>query len=280
MPKSTSDLKKRERELTREIENARDALRAAKHIHLPKGSGRNQLRHLLAKLTAYIGEKVKNRKHVRRRIRHQTKPSKPKSGPDVSQYQGSVDWQKVRGAGHDFAFTKATEGTGWSDPSFSSARLQAMQAAGLRVGAYHFARPDTGGSVADAQQEAASFVQSVKSRGGKFISFAAWKAGRKKGVLGALDFEHTPYSASWAAAWGAEFKRLTGVKAIIYGGGYSLNPVVSALGAFDAVWLAAYVADWHPYFSGNDALVKLWQFTSSASVPGIAGGCDLSHYVG
>jgi hypothetical protein len=66
MPKSTSDLKKRERELTREIENARDALRAAKHIHLPKGAGRNQLRHLLAKLTAYSGEKVKNRKHVRR----------------------------------------------------------------------------------------------------------------------------------------------------------------------------------------------------------------------
>lgn len=274
------DLKARIDALTKQIKAARLARAGLLKLEVPKGAGRKERALLLKKLTAYIDEKVKNRKRLRKKVDPGPDPSdKPKSGPDVSSHQGSVDWKKVRADGHNFAFAKATEGVGYVDPTFSGARLKAMADAGLRVGAYHFARPDTTGGDNDARAEAGDFVAAIKNRGGKFISYSEWVAG-KPGVLGALDFEHTPYSASWASAWGKEFQRLTGVKAVIYGGGYSLNPALSALDDFACVWLAAYVSDWKPYFNGPDGVVQIWQFTSSASVAGISGGCDLNRYIG
>jgi GH25 family lysozyme M1 (1,4-beta-N-acetylmuramidase) len=193
-------------------------------------------------------------------------------GPDVSVYQGSVDWRAV-GAGHKFAFTKATEGLTYNDPTFSKDRLDAMLS-NLQGGAYHFGHPSN-----SSDGEAEHFVSHVKAAGGHFISFSAWQSG-SDGVLGVLDFESQPYSASWAGAWADKFKALTGVKPIIYGGGYSLNPILGALGHFDAVWISAYASDWKPYFNGPDQAVKFWQFTDHGSVSGISSSCDLNHFIG
>ena len=61
-------------------------------------------------------------------------------GPDVSHYQGVVDWNQVGGC-CSFASSKATEGTTYTDPKFLVNR-QGMKAAGLKVrGLYHFGRP-------------------------------------------------------------------------------------------------------------------------------------------
>lgn len=274
---SEHELRERERELTRQIEEARKARRQAKRIHYPKGL-RGRSRRFLASIGHYIAERVKNRARVREELR--SRSQKPTSGPDVSQHQGSVDWRKVREAGHDFAFTKATEGQDFVDPTLSRARLEAMANAGLRVGAYHFARPDTaGGTAADAQAEANDFVEAVESRGGDFIGFEAWKQGAP-GVLGVLDFEIAPFSASWASTWAARFRAATGVDPVIYGYGSSLNPIEGILDHFGSVWIAAYVSDWRPFFAGRDELVSLWQHTADGSCPGISGPCDLNRYVG
>ena len=45
-------------------------------------------------------------------------------------------------AGKKFAFMKATEDTNYTDPTYTSNRASA-RAAGLVVGAYHFAQPST-----------------------------------------------------------------------------------------------------------------------------------------
>lgn len=277
------DAKAHEQELTKQIEQGRDALRRARKVDVPNGAGHKTLHHLVTKLTAWIGEKVKNRKSVRKRIRHLSDAGSGSSlkagdlGVDVSQWNGSVNWVSVRQSGRKFAVAKATEGTGWTDPTWSKARVAAMQGAKLAVGAYHFARPD--GSASDAQSEAQSFVAAVKGAGAKIISPADW--GKKAGVACFLDFETSPYSSTWAKAFADEFHKQAGVKCGIYGGGYSLNPIVSALGAFAAnwVWLAAYVSDWRSYFSGDDSDVNIWQFSSSGSVPGISGGCDVDRIV-
>ncbi|MDR0360941.1 MAG: lysozyme [bacterium] len=73
-------------------------------------------------------------------------PADPTSGPqgiDVSRYQGSVDWHKVRGSGIQFTYVKATEGQQYVDASFEANAQNAARAGVLR-GAYHFARPDRG----------------------------------------------------------------------------------------------------------------------------------------
>ena len=69
-------------------------------------------------------------------------------GIDVSHHQDTIDWAQVAGSGIRFAIAKATEGTGYIDPLFSTNRADAM-AAGIAFGAYHFARPDRGRATLD-----------------------------------------------------------------------------------------------------------------------------------
>ena len=61
-------------------------------------------------------------------------------GIDVSAHQGDIDWKKVKEAGYEFAFIKATEGGDWIDAKFAQNR-QGARDAGLAVGYYHFFRP-------------------------------------------------------------------------------------------------------------------------------------------
>jgi MYXO-CTERM domain-containing protein len=63
-------------------------------------------------------------------------------GIDVSHYQPNVDWAAVKAAGREFAFIKASEGTGYTDPSFAG-HWANSKAAGLLRGAYHFHRVDS-----------------------------------------------------------------------------------------------------------------------------------------
>jgi lysozyme len=60
----------------------------------------------------------------------------PVQGIDVSNWQGDIDWNKVRAAGTQFAFIKATEGGDYLDPKFAQ-NWQAAKRAGIPRGAYH-----------------------------------------------------------------------------------------------------------------------------------------------
>lgn len=66
-----------------------------------------------------------------------TPQSAPMLGIDVSHHQGPIDWATVSGDRVDFAYLKATEGRTFTDPRFAANSLEA-DAAGLRVGAYHY----------------------------------------------------------------------------------------------------------------------------------------------
>jgi lysozyme len=58
-------------------------------------------------------------------------------GIDVSAHQGAIDWAQVRGDGYGFAYVKATEGTGFTDPQLN-ANWRGAREAGLARGAYHY----------------------------------------------------------------------------------------------------------------------------------------------
>ena len=67
------------------------------------------------------------------------------NGIDVSNLQGaSFDWAPYKGR-IQFAFIKATEGTGFRDPDYARNRAQA-HADGLTVGAYHYLHPSEPGA--------------------------------------------------------------------------------------------------------------------------------------
>jgi GH25 family lysozyme M1 (1,4-beta-N-acetylmuramidase) len=77
----------------------------------------------------------------------------PVTGIDVSSndHSGgrSIDWAGQANAGVRFAYVKATEGVGYVNPYFDS-DYHAAKNQGLYVGAYHFARPDSGNPVGQA----------------------------------------------------------------------------------------------------------------------------------
>lgn len=58
-------------------------------------------------------------------------------GIDVSKFQGTIDWRKVKASGKvKFVYIKATEGTSIQDPMYKR-NIDSARAAGILVGSYH-----------------------------------------------------------------------------------------------------------------------------------------------
>src|SRR3954447_22015726 len=89
-------------------------------------------------------------------------------GVDVSNWNGSIDWLQVADDGNTFVFAKATESTTFTDATYPINRAGA-QGVGLRLGAYHFARPagtsDTA-AIAGAIAQADYFVGVAQPKAG------------------------------------------------------------------------------------------------------------------
>src|SRR6266404_7765463 len=102
-------------------------------------------------------------------------------GTDVSGYLLSINSTTVKNGGVAFAWSKATEGTGYVNPYFTAQEAGAT-GVGIYIGAYHFARPSshpniTGANSADS--EAAYFwgVASnyVKYGGSYLVPMLDWE---------------------------------------------------------------------------------------------------------
>lgn len=76
-------------------------------------------------------------------------------GIDVSHHNGTIDWELVAGQDVDFAYVKATEGSGHVDERFAE-NWTGARAAGLAVGAYHFMSFESPG-----EDQAANLVDTV-----------------------------------------------------------------------------------------------------------------------
>src|SRR3954451_9383358 len=74
------------------------------------------------------------------------------AGIDVSDYQGditSTEWTQIHNDGKDFAWTKSTEGGSFTATTFTN-NMNRGTAAGVYMGAYHYARPDLNSATTDA----------------------------------------------------------------------------------------------------------------------------------
>jgi len=83
----------------------------------------------------------------------------PDYGIDVSGFNTVTSWPAVRGAGNTWAWSKATQGGGYTNPQFAS-QFTGSRMAGLITGAYHF--PDPNVSVA---ANVAHFVAAARPLG-------------------------------------------------------------------------------------------------------------------
>lgn len=190
-------------------------------------------------------------------------------GIDVSNWQGAVDWGRVKGSGRLFAFAKATEGSTFVDKTFASNRL-GMAGAGLVLrGFYHFARPDRNTAAA----EAAHFLRTVGPL--------------SPGEVPVLDLEVAPGPGvgDWAAEWLALVAQGTGRTPILYSYESYLYSVPTSRLTQYPLWVAAWGANDGTVPTtppGNDRWSRWtwWQYTSKATVPGVAGHVDDSIFMG
>lgn len=88
-------------------------------------------------------------------LNNPSKDAYPIRGVDVSSYQGEIDWNTLSKQNIQFAFIKATEGSSFIDPNFSS-NYENAQKTSLRIGAYHFFSYDSSGKT-----QAENFIKTV-----------------------------------------------------------------------------------------------------------------------
>ena len=182
-------------------------------------------------------------------------------GIDVNGAKGPVDWSRVRSAGFEFAFLKATEGRTFDDERFGFNR-RAAKAAGLVVGAYHYARPDNNSPEAEAEH---------------FLRIARPTRGE---LLPALDWETAPPTAAWALRFLRAVETAIAAAPILY----TFPDFLRRTGSFDALrrfplWYARYGPNdgqVHPASPPQVFRFAVHQFTSRGRAPGVAGDTDLN----
>ncbi|MCJ7632447.1 right-handed parallel beta-helix repeat-containing protein [Candidatus Bathyarchaeota archaeon] len=158
-------------------------------------------------------------------------------GIDVSHYPGDINWAEVYGAGYKFAFVKATEGEGWTgDPEARDERFEInmneSRAAGMLVGAYHYARPDL--NPEGAVDEATWFVEVTR----EYIGL-----GYLRPALDLEEGEGLESLSQWVCDWMETVEDLTGVRPILYTGYYfATDNLDSSVAGYD-LWIAQWTYD-------------------------------------
>lgn len=192
-------------------------------------------------------------------------------GVDVAAHQHPggtpIDWSKVRSDGQSFAFVKATEGGDWVNPHYVQ-DIQAANAAGLKTGAYHYARP-----AGDAKTQAANFAAQIALAPDQTLPPA-------------LDIEVAEGKSAaqleqWIEEFTSELKRLTGRTPMIYTYKYFWMGQMNNSQKFSdmPLWLAAY-QDQAPEAVGGWNELSFWQRSGSGKVAGISTDVDMNLFNG
>lgn len=186
-------------------------------------------------------------------------------GIDVSHWQGVIDWPRVASAGIRFAYLKASQGSTYVDPRFHANREEA-QAAGLLVGAYHFAEP----------------AQSVQANLDHFLRVVGKvEPDEMAPVLDLEDrtFRDPPRLLAWAQEYLEGLQAETGRFPTLYTSRSFLDGHLaggSGLPERASMWVVRYNGLDHPGDIQPWDTWSVWQHTNKGQVPGIkAAGVDL-----
>lgn len=190
-------------------------------------------------------------------------------GIDVSKYQNQIDWTAVKNAGIQFAMIRTGFGgdpNSWdsqTDPYFESNYAEAASA-GLKVGAYHYSYA---ASITDASNEADLCLHILN---GRHLDYPV-----------AYDVEDPSLSGLSTDTLGQIVQTFcsklqqAGYQVLVYSNVnfYNAHLTSTAVSQYDT-WIANYTQNSLPNFSGK---YTMWQYSSSGSVPGISGSCDMDY---
>lgn len=176
---------------------------------------------------------------------------------DVSHWNGLIDWYKVKNAGVEAVFIKATEGNNVVDSSLYT-NAKGAHSVGLKLGFYSYGHPDI-----DPAESARFFWETVK----EFENYTE--------LPYILDLETTDGQTGtavddWASRFLMLFENYSHKDAGIYSGEWFATAYLTeTLKKFPFHWIAKY--------SSEKPSVKwmVWQDSQSGTVAGINGVVDI-----
>lgn len=185
-------------------------------------------------------------------------------GIDVSHWQGTIDWNKVKAAGIQFAIIKAggSDAGTYTDSKWE-ANYKGAKAAGIPIGTYYFVGKDCV-TAAAGKADAERFLQILKGKQLEYPVYMdneAQPASTKAGITEAtIAFCETMEDAGYFVG--------------IYGSavsGFKERMDDSKLTPY-AHWVAQYASKCS--YKGD---CGIWQYSSKGSVDGISGNVDLDY---
>lgn len=188
-------------------------------------------------------------------------------GIDVSHYQETINWEKLRNADIKsapvrFVFIKATEGVSIIDENFNENFYEAKQNDLVR-GAYHFFAPDV-----DARKQARFFLKQVHLEPGDLPPVLDVEK------VGALSDQELKKAVK---TWLDVVEDKYGVKPILYTGyKFKLRYLNDSIFNEYPYWIAHYYVDRLAY----DGRWHFWQHTDCGKVDGIKGYVDCNIFNG
>lgn len=191
---------------------------------------------------------------------------------DVSRHQGTIDWAKVKASGQiDGVMLRAMGNSKdgklsapYTDPQFARSYAECKRL-GIPCGVYGYFKATTR---AEADQELAYFKQLLTGRSFELPVAVDIEDKAQQAIGKSALTDLVAYILGVVQSWGVYTMLYTGLwfgSTFLYMGGAVLKP-------YD-VWLAAYrtkkpAPSW-PF--------GMWQYTSTAHIPGVSGNVDMSH---
>ena len=181
-------------------------------------------------------------------------------GIDVSKHNGAVDWARAASS-IDFAVIRAGYGKTYVDPWFER-HLAGAQAAGLRVGVYHYSYAL---NVEDARTEARHLLDVINGR--QFDMPLWFDMEDADGYKKKHGFSFTRSNISAIIQAFIDVIRAAGYRCGVYASKSWFEDYIRV--DADAVWLAQWT-DKPTYTSKFD----IWQNSDKGTVPGVTGKVD------
>lgn len=173
---------------------------------------------------------------------------------DVSQYQGKIDWKRVKDAGIEGAVIRVGDGTRTKDKQCDR-NIRECERLGIPFGLYIYSRAKT---KKQARREADIILKKAKGRKIRYPLY--------------VDLEQ-PGNGKYAKKVAEEFGKRVEKKGYLCGVYANLNWWETYLKGMDQFtkWVARYGKK--PKITGMD----MWQYSSAGKVPGISGNCDMDY---
>lgn len=187
-------------------------------------------------------------------------------GIDVSEFQGSIDWAKVKKDGVEFAILKLANiydyDANYKDSKFDT-NYKNARAQGIKVGAYIYNYCNT----VDTLKKGLEWV--IGKLAGKKLDLPLYLDMEDKDIQGETKETLTNQCNKFA-----KYVKSKGYRAGVYA---NLNWLENELnpGDFDkdiSVWVAQYYKECQ--YTGK---YDIWQYSSSGKVDGVSGNCDMNY---